>query len=481
MPSLLAIEPTRKTLERKGSRTLWVVSGLQNEGVKRYSMTLVHNSQRCSLVAYLLDGDSLPSAAALRLTPPSPSKEGFPSITSDISSSQSTKKPPKLSFSAMEHIKTAVEALAVELGTDLHVLIPTILELFGESYSDGSLHHHSHNDSYVSTLNEADHCHYVESTPSQSSGLKNVPGSGQNGPAEGFASQSIGSAVTLPLLARCVRVYPFVKLAYHLTSCNKSANPVAFHDVDNVPAMNSTIASAQIGMASLPAPSMNTNIIDMGWLRFNSKTADNLSGVANTNQRSSDRAGPSAITSDTQSTYVSRFSPCEGISNQHDSEDMKSLRFNSGASENRFGRVDFDPSYAGHASVTSTSNFKSNAQITYDSLSSLPCEGITNPYQHGLQNMDFNSGAGEDIFNPADLDTRVPGYVEYAATTSDSQLMYDSQYLPPYEGTTNLDQRSLQYIEWLRLHNPNNVGLHHTTYSGHDPASSFDSHAASGQ
>lgn len=55
--------------------------GSPNEGMKRYSMTLVHNCQRCSLVAYLLDGDSLPSAA-LKLTPPSPCKKGFPSIAS---------------------------------------------------------------------------------------------------------------------------------------------------------------------------------------------------------------------------------------------------------------------------------------------------------------------------------------------------------------------------------------------------------------
>lgn len=180
MPSSLTIEHTRKSLERKGSRTLWVVSGLQNEGMKRYSMTRVHNCQRCSLVAYLLDGDSLPSAA-LKLTPPSPCKKGFPSIAS-TSSSQSTEKLPKLSFSAMEHIKSVVEALAVEMGTDLHTLIPTILELFGESYLDGSLHHHSHSYSHVSTLSSADHSHYVE--PTQSSGLKNTLGSGQRGPEE---------------------------------------------------------------------------------------------------------------------------------------------------------------------------------------------------------------------------------------------------------------------------------------------------------
>lgn len=70
----------------------------------------------------------------------------------------------------MEHIKSVVEALAVEMGTDLHTLIPTILELFGESYLDGSLHHHSHSNSHVSTLSSADHSHYVE--PTQSSGLK---------------------------------------------------------------------------------------------------------------------------------------------------------------------------------------------------------------------------------------------------------------------------------------------------------------------
>ena len=143
-------------------------------------------------------------------------------------------------------------------------------------------------------------------------------------------------------------------------------------------------------------------------------------------------------TSDTQSTYVSRFSPSEDITNfvcdQHDSEDLESLGFNSrvnqGASENRFGSVDSDdPSYAVHTSFTTTGNL--NAQITYDSLSSLPCEGITNPYQQGLQNMYLNGGAGETLFGLGD-DPRVPGYVGHAATTSDTQLMYDSQ--PPYEG-----------------------------------------------
>ena len=168
-----------------------MVSGLQNEGIKRYSMILVHNSQRCSLVAYLLDGDSLPSAA-LKLSPPSPSKEGLLSITSDTSSSQSRKKPPKLSLSAMEHIKSVVEALAVELGTDLNMLIPIILELFQESHLDGSSRHHTHHNSHVSTLNGADLCHYVEST--HSSGLRNVPGSGHG----------IGSAVPLSAPSRCV-------------------------------------------------------------------------------------------------------------------------------------------------------------------------------------------------------------------------------------------------------------------------------------
>ena len=39
MPHLLLIDYTRKSLERKAGRTLWVVSGLQNEAMKRYSMT----------------------------------------------------------------------------------------------------------------------------------------------------------------------------------------------------------------------------------------------------------------------------------------------------------------------------------------------------------------------------------------------------------------------------------------------------------
>lgn len=191
-----------------------MVSGLQNGAMKRYSMTLVHNGERCSLVAYLLDGDSLPSAA-LKSTPPTPLKKGLQSSTSDTS--QSTKKPPKLSSSAMEHIKSAIEALAVEMGTDLHILIPIILELSGESYLDDSLHHDIHNNLHLSALTGADHSHYVESTQPESSEVltpTNAPGSGQGGPAEGFASQGIGSAA--PLLARYVTFTLLENFEYRL-------------------------------------------------------------------------------------------------------------------------------------------------------------------------------------------------------------------------------------------------------------------------
>lgn len=84
IPSFLLIEHTRKSLERKGSRILWMVSGLWVITMKRYSITLVHNGQRCSLVAYLLDGDNRPSAA-LKSTPLAPFQKGLPSSTSDIS------------------------------------------------------------------------------------------------------------------------------------------------------------------------------------------------------------------------------------------------------------------------------------------------------------------------------------------------------------------------------------------------------------
>ena len=90
----------------------------------------------------------------------------------------------------------------------------------------------------------------------------------------------------------------------------------------------------------------------------------------------------------------------------------------------------------------------------------------------------LNGGAGENLSSSADLDPHVLGYVGQTATTSDTQLMYDSQNLPPYEGNTN--RLSLQYMEWLGLHNPNTVGLHPTYYSGCEPT--FDSQtAASGQ
>ena len=142
-------------------------------------------------------------ACLLRLSFSLPYGKGLPSSTSDISHSR--KKPTKLPSSAIEHIKSVVEALAVGMETDLRILIPNILELFGETYLpvDGSLHH-SHNNSDVSTLSGVDHSHYVKST--QSSELLSTPtnalGSGQGEPAEGFASQGIGSVA--PLLARWI-------------------------------------------------------------------------------------------------------------------------------------------------------------------------------------------------------------------------------------------------------------------------------------
>jgi hypothetical protein len=142
MPSLLLslIEHTRKGLERKENRTLWVVSGLHNRAMKRYSMSLLHHGQKCSLVAYLLDGDrdSLPSASFISTPPPRfINKIRLPSTNEPSQAGgtyHSTKKPPELPFSAKERIKSVVEALAVEIKIDLHILLSAILEVFrGES------------------------------------------------------------------------------------------------------------------------------------------------------------------------------------------------------------------------------------------------------------------------------------------------------------------------------------------------------------
>ena len=130
-----------KTLEKKGDHTLYKVSGLQNEAMKRYSLPVVHHGQRCSLVNYLLDGDNLPCASVVS-TPPSPleSRKGPPSNEPSQASDtgQSTKKPPELPPSAMEHIivfrehfKRDVDALAVKMGIDVAILLSIILEGFG--------------------------------------------------------------------------------------------------------------------------------------------------------------------------------------------------------------------------------------------------------------------------------------------------------------------------------------------------------------
>ena len=135
MPSLLLfpIEHTRKGLEKNGNRTLWVVSGLQNTEMKRYSTTLVHHGQKCSLVAYLLDGDNLPSAYSIS-TPPSQFKHGLPRTNEPRQAGGIypllTKNPLGLPSSTVERIKSVVEALAVELGVDVHILLSTITEVF---------------------------------------------------------------------------------------------------------------------------------------------------------------------------------------------------------------------------------------------------------------------------------------------------------------------------------------------------------------
>ena len=121
-------------MERKGRRTLWVVSGLQNgAAMKRYSTTLFHRGQKCSLVAYLLDGDNLPPASFI-FTPPSPFEMGLPR-TNELNQAggtyHPTNKSPELPSSAKERIKNVVEALAMELKVDMPNLLSTIQEVFG--------------------------------------------------------------------------------------------------------------------------------------------------------------------------------------------------------------------------------------------------------------------------------------------------------------------------------------------------------------
>lgn len=133
----LHIENTKKPLETNGERTLRVVSGLQDPRMKKYSVTLNHHDEKCTFVAYYHDGDNLPSASIM-LEPPSPLKKGFPRINEPMpvqagtsSTYLLTKKVPELSSSAMERIKSVVEALSVELGVDMQILLLTITEVFG--------------------------------------------------------------------------------------------------------------------------------------------------------------------------------------------------------------------------------------------------------------------------------------------------------------------------------------------------------------
>ena len=96
-------------------------------------------------------------------------------------------------------------------------------------------------------------------------------------------------------------LYPLVKVEYRLTSSDKSvsANAAASHvvrDVDNMSAMKPSLPSVQNGMASLPAPNINTNfieqdIMDMECLRFNSETDDNLADIDSDIQCPSNYAG----------------------------------------------------------------------------------------------------------------------------------------------------------------------------------------------
>ena len=131
------IDHTRKGLKKKGHRTLWVVSGLQDEAMKRYSMTLVHGGQKCILVTYLLDGSNLPSASRI-LTPlsrlESRKKSNDPTQAETY---QSTERPPELPSSVMERserIKCVIEELAIELGiVDVEILLSNILEVFGRN------------------------------------------------------------------------------------------------------------------------------------------------------------------------------------------------------------------------------------------------------------------------------------------------------------------------------------------------------------
>ena len=104
-------------------------------------------------------------------------------------------------------------------------------------------------------------------------------------------------------------LYPLVKVEYRLTSSDKSVSANAatshvVHDVDNMSAMKPSLPSVQNGMASLPAPNINTNfigqdIMDMECLRFNSETDDNLADIDSDIQCPSNYAGSSVATSDT--------------------------------------------------------------------------------------------------------------------------------------------------------------------------------------
>ena len=101
-------------------------------------------------------------------------------------------------------------------------------------------------------------------------------------------------------------LYPLVKVEYRLTSSDKSVSANAatshvVHDLDNMSAMKPSLPSVQNGMASLPAPNINTNfigqdIMDMECLRFNSETDDNLADIDSDIQCPFNYAGSSVAT-----------------------------------------------------------------------------------------------------------------------------------------------------------------------------------------
>ena len=128
------IDHTRKSLESRGERTLRVVSALHNNDLKRYSSTVVHRGRRCSLVAYSLDGDNLPSASIISMPPSRLESRKKSSEPTETYQSTQYKLPELPSFAAArsERIKSVIEALGIELGIlDVHILLSNIVDVFG--------------------------------------------------------------------------------------------------------------------------------------------------------------------------------------------------------------------------------------------------------------------------------------------------------------------------------------------------------------